>query len=128
MQNHKAKASKVQMRKMFTKNHIYLDMFGISVYFTKSEEEFRLMCEWVKSEAVLDVGGRTMLHQNEDGSVMVYLGWFNDDIGTLAHECTHAALFICEAIGHNVEPHDELSAYLCGHLVRKCLAMSGGMV
>lgn len=115
------KLKKKQMQKIFSKTMIYLDLFGIGVYYTKDKDEFEKMCRWIKAEAVTNVGGRAMLNVNDDGSIMIYLGWFNDDIGTLVHECVHAASYVAEAIGHKMHSEDEIVPYVAGYLARQCL-------
>lgn len=115
------RVSKSEIRKIYRKSMIYIDLFGIPVYFTKSKEEFTKMCIWSKLEPKTDVDGRAMYNINDDGTVMIYLGWFTDNVGTLAHECVHAAKYIADAIGHETSYSDEIVPYITGYLVSQCL-------
>ena len=112
--------TKKEMNKIFNDAHISLDLFSIDIYFTNSKDKFIAMCNWISVESVTDVGGRCMLNIRDDGSVMLYIGVFNADLGTLAHECTHAALFIADTIGHKLGEVDELVPYIAGYLFNKC--------
>lgn len=116
----KQKKLRSKMEKIFTDGYIPVDLFNIDVYFTVDKSDFQAMCDWIKVEAVTEVGGRCMLNIREDGSRMLYIGVFNDDVGTLAHECVHGAMFIANEIGHDILPSDEIVPYLTGYLVRKC--------
>ena len=111
---------KKEMRKIFEKNHIFVELFGISVYFTTCKEEFTHMCEWIKQEAETNVDGRCMLNRHDSGVVNLYIGWFTNKESALVHECTHAALFIADAIGHSVASNDEIVPYLTGYIFDKC--------
>ena len=106
------RVSKSEIRKIYRKSMIYIDLFGIPVYFTKSKEEFTKMCIWSKLEAKTDVDGRAMYNINDDGT---------DNVGTLAHECVHAAKYISDAIGHETSYKDEIVPYITGYLVSQCL-------
>lgn len=111
---------KKHMKKLFEKTHIFIELFGISVYFTKDKQEFIQLCEWINVEPVTNVDGRTVLCEHEDGTFMIYVGLFDDNLGTLAHECVHASNYIAKAIGHDLEYHDEIIPYLTGFIFKKC--------
>jgi hypothetical protein len=111
---------KKKVAKIFEKGYINLEMFGIDVYFTTSREDFVHMCEWIKEEPVTTVDGRAMLNIHENGYVMIYIAVFNDSLSTLAHECTHAAMYVASSIGHETHESDEIVPYVVGHLFKKC--------
>lgn len=112
--------TKKEMRKIFTEAYIKLDLFPIDIYFTTDKEKFTAMCEWVKADAITNVDGRTMLNQHEDGTAMIYIGVFTECMGTLAHECVHAANYVASAIGHELNYNDEIVPYITGYLFKEC--------
>ena len=117
-----SKMTKKEMRKIFKEAYIDMEMFPIDIYFVDDKNKFKAMCDWIKADAVLEVGGRTIMHENEDGHVMIYIGVFNGLDSTLVHECVHAALFLAQAIGHKLGEVDELVPYATGYLFDKCKA------
>ena len=113
--------TKREVARIYKKTHFNIDMFGISAYFTTSREEYRHMVEYIGGECVDNVAGRCELHENEDGSVILFICAFDDySESTLVHECTHAALFISSAIGHKLRYDCEIIPYLVGYIYDKC--------
>jgi hypothetical protein len=49
-----------------------------------------------------------------------YVGIFDFNIGTLAHEMTHVSLSVLQYAGVPIEGDGEPLAYLVGHLVDEC--------
>lgn len=82
-------------------------------------------------EQVLEIrnpnfGAKCLVIEQEKGNsyLVAIREWAgsSDDHATLAHECSHAAMFILADRGVYVTPsNDETLAYLTGYLVRRCL-------
>jgi len=115
-----SKELKKKMKKIYTEAYVPLDMYPVDVFFTSDKDKFKAMCDWIKVDTVLEVGGRTIMNAREDGSMMLYIGVFNGQDSSLAHECVHASMFISEAIGHTVTYTDEIVPYMTGYLFDKC--------
>lgn len=50
----------------------------------------------------------------------IFVGVFNDNSGTIAHECVHAAVYILDDAGIPIYGNNhEALTYLVGHLVRE---------
>lgn len=109
-----------KITKVFTKCHIRLDIFHFDLYFTESKEEFELMCKWLAVEAITNVAGRTMLNVDKNGVCNILIGLFNADLDTLVHECSHASLYVLNAIGQKLDYEDELLPYLNAHIFKEC--------
>lgn len=108
-----------KLERIFTEAHIPLELFPIEIYYTESTKDFIKMCNHLGVEPITNVGGRTMLLHDKHGNTIILMAVFNKHYSTLAHECTHAGLYIAEAIGHNITNTDELIPYLVGYLFQK---------
>jgi hypothetical protein len=95
------------------------------VYFFTDKEA------WAKVTARKKFGGLKKQRDQADcsagvcscdpNSLACYVGVFDGGYGTLAHEMTHAAMFILASVGVRVTPNNnEALAYLVGNLVNEC--------
>ena len=115
--------TKREIDRVFRKCHFFIDMFGINAYFTTSREEYAAMIDHIGGEPITNVGGRTEMHERVDGSVILFIAVFGEfSESALAHECTHGALFIANAIGHTLRPDCEVIPYMVGYLYDQCKA------
>jgi len=66
-------------------------------------------------------GTTGITHVDYDAKIL-YIGVFDGEIGTLAHEMTHAGVFVLDHAGIEAGASDgETLAYLIGHLMDECV-------
>jgi len=113
--------TKKQINPIFAKTYFTDKLFNMHFHFTDSKEEFVNMLEWINVHDTPEyIDGRCVLAERICEPMRIFIGVFNDDLGTLAHECTHAALFTLSCIGQKLTYEDELLPYLVGYIFEEC--------
>lgn len=95
----------------------YIEMIHCKLFFSFNEDEYR---KFIKSKGFngefSELDGATWA----DLKGNFYIGVFDNEMHTLAHECTHCALFIMEHITQDLRYNDEFLPYLIGLIFKKC--------
>lgn len=109
--------SKKEYCKLYKKTHYYLPIFGVNINFVFNKKDFKYLAEkyqdFIYDREVSNNGECLMNYENRE----ITIGIFNNDLGTVIHELTHATLFVLET-GY-MNPHDsngEVMAYIQQHL------------
>lgn len=97
---------------------IRVELYEQQVYFTKSRKE---MNKVFPDDPVDGEGIARRCVNKESGFTAFFIGVFDGDLSTLAHECTHISFFLLEHVGVDVKPGEpnEAFAYLTGYLFKK---------
>lgn len=93
-----------------------------NVYLCRSKEEWTQACDHLKvpSGGIEMLGGVCQQYSNAETNENLYLiGVFNNDIGTLVHECAHATFYCCSDVGVTVKTDqaNETYCYLLDRMV-----------
>jgi len=96
-----------------SKATVPLAPYGATLTLTDSRETFQKLsgasCEGCDGMAASVCGGYV-------------IGWFDGELNTLVHECTHVSLFLMEHVGMDVHAAGgEPMAYLMGWMVEEAL-------
>lgn len=117
-----------QANRLFAKNKILVPIFWIrvSVFFTK--EEYTQACQWRGEEVpelALGIFYVSLLENKDTGDTdnVLMIGIFRDEAEVIVHEATHAALWICDYVGHKITKDDEILPYLTQYLFAEISGM-----
>ena len=98
---------------MKKKNIIVTPLYNADVYCFFTKEEYAKHHEKHIGDVDLNCIGSVNHYTNKNGYLIVMVGIFNDDIGTLAHELVHvlSRIYLVHGIYYDTE-NDEPYAYL----------------
>lgn len=103
--------------KLYKKTHYYLPILGVNMNICFKQKDFIYLCEKYQDytfERELSSNGECLMNQENRE---VTIGIFNNDLGTVVHEITHATLFVLDTAGINpFDSNGELMAYIQQHL------------
>ena len=108
-----------EIEKLFKKCHFYNDMYSKYFYFTQSQEELGEMLKHIGVEHSF-AGGCAIIDTDVNNIDRYFIGVFDNNKGSLAHECVHIASFLYERIGQKLSYDDENFCYLVGWLFEEC--------
>lgn len=100
--------------------------YGWVVYFFTDTDKWARFTSRATGAAI---DRQTEIGEDADGLTMlgvevqhIYIGVFNGEPGTLAHEAVHSANYMLDRAGVKMSfENDEAQAYLVGHIVDQCM-------
>jgi len=102
------------------------NLYGQVVWMATSRKEYGKALKFLGANKLeKNIGGISQVFENVKTKAPVYLiGWFNGDVATLAHECSHMAFNILAAVGIPVtHESNEAHAYLLAAIMRDFLRL-----
>ncbi len=103
--------------KVYNKTHYYLPIYGININIVFNADDFVYLCKKYQDfdcDVVSLINGYCLMNPDNQE---ITIGIFNNDLGTVTHEITHAALFILDNRFMNpFDSNGEAMAYLQQHL------------
>jgi len=108
---------KIHFCKRYNRTHHYVPIYGFHINVVFTQKEFKYLCKKYQDydfELDDNYNGLSLLNPvNQE----VTIGIFNNSLGTIVHECTHASLFMLNE--RSMDPSDsqgEALAYLQEYL------------
>jgi ribonucleotide monophosphatase NagD (HAD superfamily) len=101
------------------------DPYGQHIYIATTRKEFNVLNRYLsdmEEDLRTTSGIFATLVSEKTGEKAYILGWFNEDVTTLAHELVHACFMVLDDMGVKVEAgNNEALAYLHTYLMRKIM-------
>ena len=102
-----------------------IPLYGGWVYLYRSPEKIQQAYRYLNVQSLEDPEGlydgfAHMLIDQSTGARLYLIGWYSDDLTTLAHEASHIAFFILSNAGIDARDSDgETFCYLLGTILEK---------
>lgn len=105
-------------------NKTTIEPLGVDIYFFTDKEKYKkhLLKNQNHEDDLNGFDGRTLYLEDEEFNRVIYIGVFNNDVTSLAHECNHAVIFLYNVFSLDVkDSNGEHFCYMHQKLMKDCL-------